>query len=143
MPNDDQIDANIGHQAMTQEHCSQTIHVFKKEMRICSLDELPAVGGVERVVETENGPLRLVLFRHEGGVVAYVNGCKHFTGTPLNPNGVGNFLHPKDSNLIRCGVHGALYRLANGACVEGECDGKGLDRVAVTVRDGYVISSCS
>lgn len=122
-------------QDMTNNDCS---HKIQEGTRLCSLDELPVVGGLERVVETEKGPLRLVLFRHEGGVVAYVNGCKHFVGTPLNPNGIGNFLHPKDSSLIRCGVHGALYRVATGACVEGECDGNGLDRVQVTINDGHV-----
>ncbi|MBF0296513.1 MAG: Rieske 2Fe-2S domain-containing protein [Magnetococcales bacterium] len=106
--------------------------------RICALDDLPAQGGREYLLSGESGPLRLILLRHGDRVVAYVNGCKHFVGTPLNPNNIGNFLHPRDPSLIRCGVHGALYHVETGACAHGECDGQGLDPVAVTLRDGAV-----
>ncbi|MBF0126561.1 MAG: Rieske 2Fe-2S domain-containing protein [Magnetococcales bacterium] len=106
--------------------------------RICAVTDLPALGGKEFTLPTEDGPVRLVLLQHAGSVLAYINGCKHFTGTPLNPNGVGNFLHPQDPGLIRCGVHGALYHVATGACARGECDGAGLDPVLLEVREGAV-----
>ncbi len=107
----------------------------KKGSRICALDDLPAVGGKEFIMPTEGKPLRLFILQHDHQVYAYINGCKHFTGTPLNPNGVGNFLHPNDATLIRCNVHGALYHITTGGCVQGECDGVGLDPVAIEIRD--------
>lgn len=108
-------------------------------MRLCGLDELPEVGGKEVIFQEGAARFRVVVLRHQGRVLAYVNGCKHFPGTPLNPNNVGNFLHPTDASLIRCGVHGALYRVESGECVRGDCIGEFLDPVPVTVRGDAVL----
>ncbi|MEO5332068.1 MAG: Rieske 2Fe-2S domain-containing protein [Magnetococcus sp. YQC-5] len=110
----------------------------KRGTRVCAVADLPLLGGKEFILPTEGKPFRMMVFRHAGTILAYINGCKHFLGTPLNPNNLGNFLHPQDSSLIRCGVHGALYHLATGACAQGECDGVGLDGVPVHVREGEV-----
>ena len=106
---------------------------------ICRLAALPEVGGKEFVFQRQEKPFRLVVFRHQGQVFAYVNGCKHFSGTPLNPNNIGNFLDPKEPALIRCGVHGALFRLETGECIRGDCEGEFLDAVPVCVREGQLI----
>ncbi len=107
--------------------------------RLCNLDELPESGGKEIIFQEGKATLRLVVFQYRGRVIAYVNGCKHFVGTPLNPNRVGNFLHPDRPDLIRCGVHGALYRIEDGECVHGDCVGEFLDPVPVGIRDGAVV----
>lgn len=116
-----------------------SVDQLKVGTRICTVADLPMTGGKEFKLPVNGTFLRLLVLQHANQVLAYINGCKHFIGTPLNPNGIGNFLHPTDPTLIRCGVHGALYHVATGACAHGECDGEGLDRVPLEVRDGQVL----
>ena len=105
---------------------------------ICRLAALPEVGGREFIFQRQEKPFRLVVFQYFGKVFAYVNGCKHFSGTPLNPNNIGNFLDHDNPALIRCGVHGALFRVETGECIRGDCKGEFLDTVPVYGRDGQL-----
>ena len=68
-------------------------------------------------------------------VFAYVNSCPH-TGAPLDFQ-PGRFLS-LDKNFIQCSTHFALFRIADGYCVQGPCAGKSLAPLAVAVRDGAV-----
>ncbi|MBF0357227.1 MAG: Rieske 2Fe-2S domain-containing protein [Magnetococcales bacterium] len=108
---------------------------------ICFESAIPKVGGLEFTFGSGNKPFRGFLLKKDGEILAYLNACTHFTGTPLNPNGIGNFLDPKDPSLIYCGVHGSRFLAATGACVSGECDGEGLQPIPVKTEGGKVIIS--
>ncbi len=87
----------------------------------------------------ENGearPFPIVVVRtHADAYFGYVNACPH-EGRWLNI-GDGEFF-TKDGAFLRCGRHGARFEIETGACVDGECKGKSLERVSVDVLDGDV-----
>jgi len=76
------------------------------------------------------------LVRHGEEVSCFSNVCPHM-GNPLNwaPN---RFLS-KNGSLILCPHHGAIYDPVTGACRGGPCNGHGLTRWPVELRDGRII----
>lgn len=88
---------------------------------------------------SENGearPFRIVMLRtRSDAYLGYVNICPH-EGRWLNIGDGGFFT--KDGAFLRCGRHGARFEIETGACVDGECAGKSLQRVSVEVLDGDV-----
>jgi len=102
---------------------------------LCPLADLP--DGVPRglTAATGAGPLDLVVMRQSGRLIAYRNRCPH-RGTPLDwaPD---RFLSP-DGRHFQCSTHGARFRIADGYCVAGPCQGERLAAVALTVEDGLV-----
>jgi nitrite reductase/ring-hydroxylating ferredoxin subunit len=106
------------------------------EVEICRLSEIPDPGAKEFTLG-EGEEARDGFVVHRGGAVhAYVNSCPH-TGAPLNW-APGRFL-TKRGDLIMCGVHGAIFRIDDGFCLEGPCKGRELHPLPVRVEDGWVI----
>ena len=102
---------------------------------LCRLADLAE--GVPRglTAGTAEGPLELLVLRQAGRMVAYENRCPH-RGTPLDwaPD---RFLSP-DGAHFQCSTHGARFRIADGYCVAGPCQGERLSAVAVRVEDGLL-----
>ncbi len=67
----------------------------------------------------------------------FSNACAHMA-QPLNwaPD---RFLS-RDGALILCPAHGAIYDPLSGACRGGPCNGQGLMRWPVTLRDGVIMA---
>jgi nitrite reductase/ring-hydroxylating ferredoxin subunit len=105
---------------------------------ICAQSDIPQFGGKEFIIGSGKRPFRMFILRDYNEIKAYINGCTHFTGTPLNPNKVGNFLDANDQTLIYCGVHGSRFLISTGACVSGDCDGEGLQPVPINIKDGQI-----
>lgn len=76
-----------------------------------------------------------ILVRMAGRLHAYVNSCPHQL-TPLEtfPD---KFLN-EDGTLLVCSTHGARFRIADGFCVSGPCQGKSLTVVPIEILDGAV-----
>jgi nitrite reductase/ring-hydroxylating ferredoxin subunit len=78
--------------------------------------------------------------RWQGQVRAYLNRCAH---VPMELDWQpGEFFDDARIYLI-CATHGALYDPADGGCVGGRCQGRGLIPVPVEERDGgiYLLES--
>ncbi len=88
--------------------------------------------GTTRAVEHPDGG-GLILVRKNGRVHAYRNRCPH-TGAPLDWQ-PGQFLDPSGERLL-CALHGALFRIEDGACLGGPCQGEGLEPLSLIERDG-------
>lgn len=103
---------------------------------ICEIEEIaPGTAkafDLSRVMDDgEARPFRIVVIRT--GVrefAGYVNSCPH-QGTWLNIGG-GQFFNT-DRTRLRCGRHGSLFDIESGACVEGACEGKHLEPIALAV----------
>jgi nitrite reductase/ring-hydroxylating ferredoxin subunit len=74
--------------------------------------------------------------RTQTGVYVYKNRCPH-RGTPLNwlPD---KFL-ALDKQLIQCATHGAQFRIEDGFCVWGPCEGACLEKIEVKVEGDKII----
>ena len=103
---------------------------------VCRLEELPDPGS--RGVTLEQGGRLYDVFVVRCGmqVFCYLNRCPH-TGSPLDwmPD---QFLS-LDKHHIQCATHAALFRIGDGVCISGPCNGDVLTPVAVVVEGGKVI----
>ena len=108
---------------------------------ICSIDEIGckqarAFDLAERDAQGEAKPFRILVARTaKGALFAYRNACPH-QNVWLNI-GAGKFFD--DSGLLlQCGRHGAKFRIDDGQCVSGACEGATLESIAVKLLDGEV-----
>lgn len=101
---------------------------------LCRLDEL--ADNTARGFGPANGGFTgLFAVRRGERVFVYVNSCPHI-GVPLDwaPD---RFLST-DATRIVCSMHGADFRIEDGFCTAGPCQGDSLEAVAVEIRDGVV-----
>jgi nitrite reductase/ring-hydroxylating ferredoxin subunit len=69
-------------------------------------------------------PREALIIRDERGVLrAYLNRCQHL---PIPLDGGSRRFLTRDGDYLECGTHGARYRLNDGHCVEGPCQGRAL-----------------
>lgn len=97
-------------------------------------DDVPEAGAL--VVDA--GGVSLILTRRGDAVYAFRNRCAH-ADYPLQ-RADGRVLVQEERYLV-CGAHGASYALDTGACAGGPCNGKGLTRAKIVIRDGVVFSA--
>lgn len=103
---------------------------------MCREDELTT--GVVRTAQlgrdSEGLPIQALLLRDSSGaIVAYRNLCRHLP-VPLD-GGTGELLSEDGTHLL-CGTHGATYRVRDGYCVEGPCEGMALRPLSIRVVAG-------
>ena len=89
------------------------------------------------VIELTHGEKRasLLVTKRAGVISVFLNRCPH-AGYPLQ-RADGRVVVQQERYIV-CPAHGASFELDTGACAGGPCNGEGLDRVAVTVRDGWI-----
>ncbi|MCA9529310.1 MAG: Rieske 2Fe-2S domain-containing protein [Myxococcales bacterium] len=106
---------------------------------VCAVDALE----VGRVREVDLGrdalgrPRSALVLRPavDAPVVAYLNRCQHLP-IPLGPSS-DSLLAPGGQHLV-CATHGATYRVDDGHCIFGPCEGAHLAPLEVTVEAGEV-----
>lgn len=106
--------------------------------RLCPLDDIRD-GGAKGIDIGEGADRRgIILLRRGDNVFAYENRCPHM-GTPLEtfPD---KFLN-QTGELLICSTHGARFRVNDGACIEGPCEGQSLTGVRIEISDGQVLLS--
>ncbi|MGB5194363.1 MAG: Rieske 2Fe-2S domain-containing protein [Polyangiales bacterium] len=106
------------------------------EVWVCREEELdPGTVRTARLGHDADGlPIQALLMRDDqGAVVAYRNLCRHLP-VPLD-GGTGELLSDDRAHLV-CGTHGATYRVRDGYCVEGPCEGMRLQRLTVRLSAG-------
>ncbi|MDE2517652.1 MAG: Rieske (2Fe-2S) protein [Rhodospirillales bacterium] len=102
---------------------------------LCRETEL-AEGASRGFPPAPGGFTGLFAVRKDGHVHVYVNACPHI-GVALDwtPD---RFLTADGAHIV-CSTHGALFSIADGACIRGPCRGDALEAVAVTLADGMVL----
>ncbi len=97
---------------------------------LCRLDDIE--DGQAKGFTLGEGPDAREIFvvREDGRVFGYRNACPHL-GTPLNWR--DDIFISDASGLILCATHGALFEIADGACVSGPCAGQALEAVPVSL----------
>jgi len=93
--------------------------------------------GAARGLEIIHGAHRrdVVLVSRAGELHAYINSCPH-QNMPLEtfPD---RFLNEDGSQLI-CSTHGARFRVEDGFCTSGPCQGRSLKAAEVEIENGDV-----
>jgi len=118
------------------DHTPQLEDVFA----ICPVDFIPkqrckAFTMVRQDDNLGQVPWNILIVRWGEAYYGYVNRCPH-EKNPLNfePD---QFFDSMRKHLM-CGKHGALFDIATGKCVEGPCEGQGLEPVKLVLLDGDV-----
>lgn len=106
---------------------------------LCRLDDIEDGQAKGFTLGEGPGEREIFVVREDDRVLGYVNSCPHL-GTPLNWQ--DDVFISDDSGLILCATHGALFEIADGACVSGPCEGQALEAVPVAVdAQGRVVLS--
>jgi len=71
-----------------------------------------------------------------GRIYAYANVCRHI---PLTLDLGDGDVMAVDRRHLLCHHHGALYRVEDGTCVMGPCDGSSLVKLDVEVIEGELV----
>ncbi|MDH4282448.1 MAG: Rieske 2Fe-2S domain-containing protein [Myxococcales bacterium] len=106
------------------------------EVWVCRREELrPGIVRTAKLGHDDQGLpiMALLLLDDRGAIVAYRNLCRHLP-MPLD-GGTGKLLSEDGAHLV-CGTHGATYRLRDGYCVDGPCEGLTLHRLRVREDGG-------
>ncbi len=107
------------------------------QVKLCDLDdisELEAKGFVGRV---DGKQRNIFAVRKADTYYVYVNQCPH--AGALIDHIQGKFFNG-DGSLLRCGMHGALFQVEDGKCVDGPCSGDSLTQVPSEAKpDGLYI----
>jgi nitrite reductase/ring-hydroxylating ferredoxin subunit len=98
---------------------------------ICTTDNIPDGCAKGFCVEGTH----FFILNKNGKFLAYLNNCPHLS-VPLE--WLENEFFCRDTDLLRCATHGALFLPENGLCVSGPCEGRSLKRVELAVRDGGI-----
>lgn len=88
-----------------------------------------------KVTDNRGASVHLVVYVNQDIVCVYKNECKHLPIMLTASSGaVANVELYDGVENIRCSTHGARYRLTDGLCTEGPCEGTTLDQFTVTVK---------
>lgn len=86
----------------------------------------------------EVGDHFLFAVRKNGTLYLYRNACPHL-GIQLEWK-EHEFLDA-DASLIQCSMHGALFRIHDGECVMGPCQGQSLQTIPFSINDDQLMVS--
>jgi nitrite reductase/ring-hydroxylating ferredoxin subunit len=102
---------------------------------LCSSADVPDGQGKEIIFGEGKDAFRVVVFRLGDELIAYHNCCPHFS---LALNYEPDKFHVLDGEVLMCAHHVAMFRLVDGECFDGPCQGSRLTSVAIQNRDGQV-----
>ena len=104
-------------------------------VRVCVLTEIPDGDSAGFLVADGGVRHDLIAVRQGRQMFFYRNSCPHI-GAPLD-FAPGRFLN-LDKTHILCSMHGAMFRIEDGFCVNGPCLGASLEAVTASVEDEAV-----
>lgn len=97
---------------------------------LCKLHELPD-GDARGFDPLNEGQDSVLLVRRGALVYAYKDLCPHYGDTPMAWRRHA-YLNADSSHIV-CAAHGALFEIADGACIRGPCLGEALTAVPITI----------
>ncbi len=107
-----------------------------KGRELCRLNDIPEDGSAGFVIERDGKKEAVLALRRGDDVYVYVNSCPHI-GSPLDFT-PGQFLDVENIHVL-CSSHGALFRIADGQCISGPCQGETLKAVPVRLEGERVV----
>lgn len=101
-------------------------------------EDVPDAGAVVIYAGEGDARVSLILTRQGEAIACFRNRCAH-ANYPLQR--ADGRIMVQDARYLVCAAHGASYALTDGACAGGPCNGEGLERIAIVVRDGLVFTA--
>jgi nitrite reductase/ring-hydroxylating ferredoxin subunit len=105
-------------------------------MHLCTLADLDATGAKGVTLGTPPHVREIVVVQTADGVRAYANRCPHMYSTlETFPD---RFNDETRAHLV-CSTHGARFRVTDGFCVSGPCQGYGLEPIVIRIEGASVL----
>jgi nitrite reductase/ring-hydroxylating ferredoxin subunit len=98
-------------------------------LELCRLADIPDGGARGFAVEGPDLAQRIVVARLGKRIFGYVNLCPH--ALSRLDSEIGQFFEYDDSSHLFCDSHAALFRVEDGVCIEGPCEGQALTPAAI------------
>ena len=95
---------------------------------LCKLETIPDGNAVGMVAEVAGKKRNIFVVRQGQSVCGYLNWCPH--NQVLIDQIPGQFFN-HDKTYLQCSKHGALFRVADGFCIKGPCEGEYLKALNV------------
>jgi nitrite reductase/ring-hydroxylating ferredoxin subunit len=105
---------------------------------LCAVDDIPNNGGKNFRLDVEGARFSGFVLRRDDIIRGYVDRCPHNGGQLARK--IDDTVSP-DGQFVSCSWHGAMFRLDDGVCVEGPCEGDHLLAWPITVDDGQIITA--
>lgn len=105
-------------------------------MHLCHLEDIPDGEGRGFVFGDGTERYEVFVVRRGADFVAYENSCPHL-GTPLDF--VKDRFLSKTGRHIQCSTHRAQFRIDDGHCISGPCEGAALTPAEVTNKNGELL----
>lgn len=103
---------------------------------LARLADVPDPGAIALHFARGDERYSILIARRGGEAFAYENRCSHADYPLDRDDGV---VLVQEGRYLVCPHHGASYALDTGACAGGPCNGAGLRRISIQVRDGAVL----
>lgn len=104
------------------------------ELQLCDISALPETG----VIPVTGKAGSCIVVCRSGVVAVYENVCPHIS-ISLNIFDDQDLTDLLDEDLLVCSNHGARFRIVDGLCVSGPCQGKHLAHRPFSVLDGKLL----
>ncbi|MCP5363637.1 MAG: Rieske 2Fe-2S domain-containing protein [Hyphomicrobiales bacterium] len=106
-------------------------------VNLCAVNDLADPGSAGFSLDLNHEPVSVMVIRYGGTIRVYLNSCPH-VGVPLDL-AQGRFFD-RSLQHIQCSYHGALFRIDDGVCIFGPCQGAALKQVPYElVNDDVVV----
>jgi len=99
------------------------------------LADIPDGQGREYVFGEGKRAFSLFVVRRGGAAFGYLNVCPHFQ---LTLNSRPDMFMTRDGSRIKCSQHLALFRIEDGFCLDGACEGDRLEAIPLDLEDGLL-----
>ncbi len=105
--------------------------------QLCHINDVTDPGSKGFSIKQGRKERNVFVVKKDGDVFAYENSCPH---AGINLEWQDDDFLDIEKNHIQCSVHGALFKIENGDCLGGPCNGEGLTEVKIEVdEDGNIL----
>jgi len=106
------------------------------DTELCQLVDIPDNNAKGMVAKVEGKKRNIFVVRRGNLVFAYLNCCPH---TQVLIDQIPGQFFNEDHTFLHCSKHGAMFRVEDGFCVEGPCEGQSLKGLPCGTKDGTII----
>lgn len=104
---------------------------------LCHIDDINDPGAKGFKLKQRRRERLVFVVKKDGEVYAYENECPH---AGINLEWQEDDFLDMNNEHIQCSVHGALFKIENGDCMGGACNGEGLTPAEISVDEEGNIS---
>ncbi len=99
---------------------------------LCNINDIEDPGAKGFKLKQGRKERLLFVVKKAGQAYAYENHCPH---AGINLEWQEDDFLDINKEHIQCSVHGALFKIENGDCMGGPCNGQGLTAVEITLDE--------